>query len=55
MARGASAAQVKTLFEGVAYEEVPLDSMRRTIASRLIEAKQTIPHFNLTADLEITG
>ena len=33
MARGASAAQVKALFEGVAYEEVPLDSMRRTIAS----------------------
>jgi pyruvate dehydrogenase E2 component (dihydrolipoamide acetyltransferase) len=53
MARGASAAQVKALFEGVAYEEVPLDSMRRTIASRLIEAKQTIPHFYLTADLDI--
>jgi pyruvate dehydrogenase E2 component (dihydrolipoamide acetyltransferase) len=53
MARGASAAQVKALFEGVAYEEVPLDSMRRTIATRLIEAKQTIPHFYLTADLEI--
>jgi pyruvate dehydrogenase E2 component (dihydrolipoamide acetyltransferase) len=53
MARGASAAQVKALFEGIAYEEAPLDSMRRTIASRLIEAKQTIPHFYLTADLEI--
>ena len=26
--RGASAAQVKALYEGVAYEEVPLDSMR---------------------------
>jgi pyruvate dehydrogenase E2 component (dihydrolipoamide acetyltransferase) len=50
---GASAAQVKALFEGVAYEEVPLDSMRRTIATRLIEAKQTIPHFYLTADLDI--
>jgi pyruvate dehydrogenase E2 component (dihydrolipoamide acetyltransferase) len=53
LTRGASAAQVKALFEGVAYEEVPLDSMRRTIATRLIEAKQTIPHFYLTADLEI--
>jgi pyruvate dehydrogenase E2 component (dihydrolipoamide acetyltransferase) len=53
MARGASAAQVKALFEGIAYEEVPLDSMRRTIATRLIEAKQTIPHFYLTADLDI--
>jgi pyruvate dehydrogenase E2 component (dihydrolipoamide acetyltransferase) len=50
---GASAAQVKALFEGVAYEEVPLDGMRRTIATRLIEAKQTIPHFYLTNDIEI--
>ena len=53
MATGASAAQVKALYAGIAYEEVPLDSMRRTIAKRLIEAKQTIPHFYLTADLEI--
>jgi pyruvate dehydrogenase E2 component (dihydrolipoyllysine-residue acetyltransferase) len=50
---GPTAAQVKALFEGVAYEEVPLDGMRRTIAMRLIEAKQTIPHFYLTADIEI--
>ena len=53
MASGASASQVKTLYDGIAYEEVPLDSMRRTIAKRLIEAKQTIPHFYLTADIEI--
>jgi pyruvate dehydrogenase E2 component (dihydrolipoamide acetyltransferase) len=52
MASGASAAQVKALYEGIAYEEVPLDSMRRTIAKRLIEAKQTIPHFYLTADMD---
>jgi pyruvate dehydrogenase E2 component (dihydrolipoamide acetyltransferase) len=51
-ATGASAAQVKALYEGIAYEEVPLDSMRRTIATRLVEAKQTIPHFYLTADLD---
>ncbi len=50
---GPSAAQVKALFEGVEYEEVPLDSMRRTIAARLIEAKQTIPHFYLTVDIDI--
>jgi len=50
---GASAAQVKALFEGIDYEEAPLDSMRRTIASRLIEAKQTIPHFYLTADVDV--
>ena len=51
-ATGASSAQVKALYEGIAYEEVPLDSMRRTIATRLVEAKQTIPHFYLTADLD---
>ena len=53
MAVGASAAQVKALFGGVAFEEVPLDGMRATIAKRLVEAKQTIPHFYLTSDLEI--
>jgi len=52
IASGASAVQVKALYEGTAYEEVPLDSMRRTIATRLVEAKQTIPHFYLTADLD---
>ena len=52
MATGASTAQVKALYDGIAYEEVPLDAMRRTIAKRLIEAKQTIPHFYLTADMD---
>jgi pyruvate dehydrogenase E2 component (dihydrolipoyllysine-residue acetyltransferase) len=52
MAGGASAAQVKALYEGITYEEVQLDAMRRTIATRLVEAKQTIPHFYLTADLD---
>ena len=53
LATGASAAQIKALYEGITYDEVPLDSMRRTIAARLVEAKQTIPHFYLTADIEI--
>ncbi len=53
MATGASAAQVKALYEGIAYQEVPLDGMRATIAKRLVEAKQTIPHFYLTADLDV--
>ena len=48
---GASAAQVKTLYQGVEFEEVPLDGMRATIARRLVEAKQTIPHFYLVADV----
>jgi pyruvate dehydrogenase E2 component (dihydrolipoamide acetyltransferase) len=53
MPTGPGAAQVKALYQGVDYEEVPLDAMRRTIATRLVEAKQTIPHFYLTADLDI--
>jgi pyruvate dehydrogenase E2 component (dihydrolipoamide acetyltransferase) len=53
IATGAGAAQVKALYEGIAYEEVPLNSMRRTIATRLVEAKQTIPHFYLTTDLDV--
>ena len=53
IAGGVSAAQIKALYEGVAYEEIPLDSMRRTIATRLVEAKQSIPHFYLTADLAV--
>jgi pyruvate dehydrogenase E2 component (dihydrolipoamide acetyltransferase) len=53
MAGRASAAQVKALYEGVAYEEVPLDGMRATIARRLVDAKQTIPHFYLTGDIDI--
>jgi pyruvate dehydrogenase E2 component (dihydrolipoamide acetyltransferase) len=48
---GMSAEQVKALYPGVEFEELPLDGMRRTIATRLVEAKQTIPHFYLTADV----
>jgi pyruvate dehydrogenase E2 component (dihydrolipoamide acetyltransferase) len=36
------------------YERVPLDSMRKTIARRLVEAKQTVPHFYLTSEVDIT-
>ena len=53
MASGASAAQVKALYADTPYTEVPLDSVRATIAKRLVEAKQTIPHFYLTADVEV--
>ncbi len=53
MAVGASFAQVKALYDGIEFQEVPLDGMRATIAKRLVEAKQTIPHFYLTADIEI--
>jgi pyruvate dehydrogenase E2 component (dihydrolipoamide acetyltransferase) len=38
---------------GMAYEEVPLNNMRKTIAKRLSESKQTVPHFYLSADIEM--
>jgi len=44
--------RIKALFAADAYEDVPLDAMRRTIAARLTEA-QTVPHFYLTADIDI--
>ena len=36
-----------------AYDEIPLSNMRKVIARRLTEAKQTIPHFYLTIDCEL--
>ena len=51
-AEGPIAADIKALYAPGSYEEVPLDSMRRTIAARLTQAK-TVPHFYLTADVEI--
>jgi pyruvate dehydrogenase E2 component (dihydrolipoyllysine-residue acetyltransferase) len=53
LVEGPSADQVKALFDPAGYEEVPLDAMRKTIAARLQQAKQTIPHFYLTADITV--
>jgi pyruvate dehydrogenase E2 component (dihydrolipoamide acetyltransferase) len=44
---------VRALYKDVPFEEVRLDAIRRTIARRLVEAKQTIPHFYLVADVDI--
>jgi pyruvate dehydrogenase E2 component (dihydrolipoamide acetyltransferase) len=44
---------VKKMFEPGSYEEIPHDNMRRTIARRLTEARQTVPQFYLTMDCEI--
>jgi pyruvate dehydrogenase E2 component (dihydrolipoamide acetyltransferase) len=41
------------MYEGRAFEEVKLDGMRKTIAARLTEAKQSIPHFYLRRDIEL--
>ncbi|MGZ5836749.1 MAG: pyruvate dehydrogenase complex dihydrolipoamide acetyltransferase [Xanthobacteraceae bacterium] len=53
LARGPGAERIKAMFAPGSFEEIPLDSMRRTIAARLVEAKQTIPHFYLTTDVVI--
>ena len=37
----------------VPFEEIKLSNMRKTIARRLQESKQTVPHFYLTVDCEI--
>ena len=44
---GASAETILKMYADRQTEEVALDGMRRTIAARLGEAKQTIPHFYL--------
>ncbi len=44
---------IKKMFAPGSYEEIPHDSMRKTIARRLTEAKSTIPHFYLTVDCEL--
>jgi pyruvate dehydrogenase E2 component (dihydrolipoamide acetyltransferase) len=50
---GPSAEQIKAVFEGTPFTEVPLDGMRRAIARRLLESKQTIPHFYLSMDIMV--
>lgn len=53
MPTGMSAETVMKIYADRAYTEVPLDGMRRTIAARLTEAKQTIPHFYLRREVRL--
>ncbi|MGH1446826.1 MAG: pyruvate dehydrogenase complex dihydrolipoamide acetyltransferase [Cognatishimia sp.] len=53
MASGPSADMVARMYEGRDFEEVTLDGMRKTIAARLTEAKQSIPHFYLRRDIQL--
>ncbi|WP_321832490.1 pyruvate dehydrogenase complex dihydrolipoamide acetyltransferase [Thalassovita sp.] len=50
---GPSTEAVIKTYEGRTFEEVTLDGMRKTIAARLSEAKQTIPHFYLRRDIKL--
>ncbi|WP_299703057.1 pyruvate dehydrogenase complex dihydrolipoamide acetyltransferase [uncultured Tateyamaria sp.] len=50
---GPSSDTIAKMYEGREYEEVKLDGMRKTIAARLTEAKQTVPHFYLRRDIKL--
>ena len=49
---GPSAAEIKALYAPDSYQEVPLDGMRKTIATRLTQAA-AVPHFYLMTDVVI--
>ncbi len=53
IASSATSDTVKAMYQDRSYEEVPLDGMRKTIAARLTEAKQTIPHFYLRRSIHL--
>jgi pyruvate dehydrogenase E2 component (dihydrolipoamide acetyltransferase) len=53
LAPGMSDETIKKMYEPGTYEEVAHDSMRKVIARRLVEAKQTIPHFYLSVDCKL--
>jgi pyruvate dehydrogenase E2 component (dihydrolipoamide acetyltransferase) len=52
LAKGQDSSQLADLL-GMKYEARPNSGFRKTIARRLTEAKQTIPHFYLTLDCRI--
>ena len=53
MAAGPSTEAVLKTYADRPYTEVALNGMRKTIAARLTEAKQTVPHFYLRRDIEL--
>ncbi|MEP1767665.1 MAG: pyruvate dehydrogenase complex dihydrolipoamide acetyltransferase [Sulfitobacter sp.] len=50
---GPSADAIAKMYQGREYEEITLNGMRKTIAARLTEAKQTVPHFYLRRDIQL--
>jgi pyruvate dehydrogenase E2 component (dihydrolipoamide acetyltransferase) len=53
MAAGPSTDAVLKTYADRPFEEVKLDGMRKTIAARLTEAKQSVPHFYLRRDINL--
>ena len=53
MAMGPSTDVILQTYADRPFEEVKLDGMRKIIASRLTEAKQSVPHFYLRRDIQL--
>jgi pyruvate dehydrogenase E2 component (dihydrolipoamide acetyltransferase) len=49
----AAASGMVSMDDDAPYEEIKLSNMRKTIAKRLTESKQTVPHFYLSVDVEL--
>ncbi|MAB12770.1 pyruvate dehydrogenase complex dihydrolipoamide acetyltransferase [Parvibaculum sp.] len=49
----AQSIDARAFYEEGSYEEIPLDGMRKTIARRLTQSMQEIPHFYLTVDCRL--
>ena len=48
-----SNSSIMDLYSDREFKEIPLSSMRRTVATRLTEAKQNVPHFYLRKEIVI--
>jgi len=53
LASGPTTDQVLKMYDGRDFEEVSLNGMRKTVAARLTEAKQSVPHFYLRKDIQL--
>ena len=53
LAAAMDSSATRALYADGTYEVKPLDGMRRTIAQRLTQSKQTVPHFYLSATCTI--
>ncbi|MBW8724704.1 MAG: pyruvate dehydrogenase complex dihydrolipoamide acetyltransferase [Inquilinus limosus] len=51
-AAGPNAKQLADAY-GIPYSEQKHSNMRKTVARRLLESKQTVPHFYLTVDIQL--
>lgn len=52
--KAATAPATASVAPGSSYEDVPVSSMRKTIAGRLLESTQKNPHFFVTSSLSVT-